>query len=190
MLISPVIRLFGLTLFICSGLYTLAVLAVAQLASPTGAEGQLLRGAGGQVVGSRQIAQAFTAPAYLWPRPSAVDYDGAGAGGSNLAVSNPELRERAQADVGRYGATPDRPLPQELATASGAGLDPHVTLEGALWQAPRIAAARGASEAAVRTLIERQAEAPGGSLLAVRLINVLATNMALDTAFPLKSAGG
>ncbi|WP_439534389.1 potassium-transporting ATPase subunit C [Polymorphobacter sp.] len=190
MLISSVMRLFGLTLFICSGLYTLAVLAVAQLANPAGADGQLLRGAGGQVVGSRQIAQAFTSPAYLWPRPSAAAYNGAAAAGSNLAVSNPKLRERAEADVMRYGATADRPLPQELATASGGGLDPHVTLEAALWQVPRIAEARGAPEAAVRAVIERQVEAPGGPLLAVRLINVLATNMALDTAFPLKSTSG
>lgn len=185
MMLSPVLRLVPLTLLMCACAYPLIVLVIARIASPDAAEGQLLADASGQLVGSRQIAQRFSAGHYLWPRPSAVDYNASGAGGSNLAVSNPDLRARAVADVARFGATDANPLPQELAAASGAGLDPHVTLEGALWQAPRISAARGISEAQVRAVILSRAEASAGGLLDVRLVNVLETNLALDAEFPL-----
>jgi K+-transporting ATPase ATPase C chain len=190
MTLLAILRLVVSTLVVCAMAYPLTVLVVAQVAAPASAEGQLLRNASGQVIGSRQIAQSFTAPHYLWPRPSAADFDGAGAGGSNLAASNPDLAARAAAEVRRFGATAAAPLPQELAAASGAGLDPHITLEGALYQLPRVAAARGVSPDEVRALVAAHSHAPAGPLLATRLVNVLETNLALDAAFPLEARGG
>ncbi len=176
------------TLAVCSGLYTGLVLAVGQLVTPATANGQLVM-LDGTIVGSRQVAQKFEAPAYLWPRPSAVDYNATAAGGSNKSVANPELRTRAEALIARYGANAGRPLPAELATASGSGLDPHISLDAALWQARRVAAARGVPEPAVAALLRRQAGMqPRAS--GTRRINVLEANLALDTAFPLREAGG
>jgi K+-transporting ATPase ATPase C chain len=187
-MLASALRLIVSTLVICSIAYPLAVLAVGKALNPDGADGQLIA-RGGVVVGSRQVAQRFEAPHYLWPRPSAVDFNGAAAGGSNKSPTNPELADRAKAEIARFGATAARPLPVELATASGAGLDPHISLQAALYQAPRIAAARGVPEAAVRRLLE--AEAASNPLLApVAIVNVLETNLALDDRFPLEARGG
>jgi K+-transporting ATPase ATPase C chain len=188
MSITASIRTAAATVLVCSGLYTGLVLAVGQAVTPGTANGHLLE-RDGAIVGSSQMAQAFQAAHYLWPRPSAADYDGAAASGSNKSTTNPELTERAKAEIARHGASRERPLPAELATTSGAGLDPHISLAAALYQAPRIANARGVSEAAVQRLIAAQTTIlplASGS----RLVNVLETNLALDAAFPLKDAGG
>ena len=138
------LRLALVTLLSCSVLYPLLVLALGRAVAAGAAEGSLLRDREGKVIGSHLVAQAFSRDDYLWPRPSAVGYDAAAAGGSNLASTNPELRLRAaQALAGLQqgvGAPTSTPVPAELVTASGSGLDPHVSLAGALWQAPRIAA--------------------------------------------------
>jgi len=181
------LRVASATLLVCSGLYAAIILAIGQALVPASADGQLVE-QGGRVVGSRQVAQAFADPRYLWPRPSAVDFNGAGAGGSNLSPANPALAERAREAVLRFGASASNPLPAELATASGSGLDPHISLEAALWQAPRVAAARKAPEAAVRRLIT--AEAGAVPLLASGpIVNLLDANLALDAAFPLEARG-
>lgn len=188
MSIAASVRTSAATLLFCSGLYVVVVLAVGQMVTPATANGSLIE-RGGTIVGSRQVAQAFTAAHYLWPRPSAADYNGAAASGSNKSPTNPELTERAQAAIARYGATADRPLPAELATASGAGLDPHISLAAALYQAPRIASARGAARADVEQLLADRARAVP-LVAGTRLVNVLEANLALDKQFPLKDAGG
>jgi K+-transporting ATPase ATPase C chain len=176
------------TLCVCSGLYTGLVLALGQGLAPATADGQLVE-RNGNIVGSRQVAQKFEAPHYLWPRPSAADYNGAAASGSNKSPTNPELAERARAEIARHGASRERPLPAELATASGAGLDPHISLAAALYQMPRIARARSVPQADIERVIRAQTTMlPLAS--GTRLVNVLETNLALDTAFPLKGPGG
>jgi potassium-transporting ATPase KdpC subunit len=182
------LRISAATLLVCSGAYSLAILGIAQAVTPATASGSLVQ-RGDRTIGSTQVAQKFEAPHYLWPRPSAVDYNASGAGGSNKSPANPELAERARELIARHGATFGNPLPAELATASGAGLDPHISLEAALWQAGRVARARGVSPVAVERLVAGTAEALpfGGSQ---RLVNVLQANLALNAAFPLESRGG
>jgi K+-transporting ATPase ATPase C chain len=188
MLIAPSVRTAAVTLLVCSGLYALLILGVGQALAPESANGHLVE-RDGTVVGSRQVAQKFEAPHYLWPRPSAADFNGAAASGSNKSTTNPELTERAKGEIGRHGATAANPLPAELATASGAGLDPHISLAAALYQAPRVAEARGVAVADVERVITRQTTMlPLAS--GTRLVNVLETNLALDRDHPLKKQGG
>ncbi|WP_180898685.1 potassium-transporting ATPase subunit C [Martelella soudanensis] len=174
------IRIAAATMLICVAGYATAVWAVAQAIAPDTANGSLIVGASGQVVGSRQVAQAFTEPRYFWPRPSAVDYDGAGAGGSNKSPTSTDIADRGRDLVERYGATSDNPLPADLAAASGAGLDPHISEEGALYQVSRIAEARGLDRTQVEGLVYREAFSPGGFMTPDRIVNVLELNIALD----------
>lgn len=174
------IRVTVATLAICVAGYATAVWALGQAIMPETAEGSLITAPDGTVIGSRQIAQGFTQPKYFWPRPSAVDYNAAGAGGSNKSPTSPDLTQRAKEIVSRYGATAENPLPPELAAASGAGLDPHISEHAALYQAPRVAQARGLAEAQVEALVRTRAFAPGGFLTSSRVVNVLELNLALD----------
>ena len=174
------IRIVIATMVICVAGYATVIWAAAQALTPATANGSLITSADGTVIGSRLIAQKFTQPRYFWPRPSAVDYDAAGAGGSNKSPTSPDLTDRAKEIVAAYGTTADNPLPPELAAASGGGLDPHISVHAALYQVPRVAAARGLSEAQVETLIRARAFAPGGILTPDQLVNVLELNLALD----------
>ena len=174
------LRIVVATMVICVALYTGALLGLGRVLAPDAVQGSLIAKADGTIVGSRLIAQKFTQPRYFWPRPSAVDYNAAAAGGSNKSPTSADLTTRAQEIVTLYGATAERPLPAELAAASGAGLDPHITEAGALYQAARVAAARGMPEAQVEELIYQHAFAPGGILTPDRLVNVLELNLALD----------
>lgn len=175
------LRVTAATMAICVAGYTAVILGFAQAVTPTTANGSLITGEDGTVIGSRLIAQAFTSPGYVWPRPSAVDYAANGAGGSNLSPANPELTERAQGLIEAHGGVSDgNPIPADLVTASGAGLDPHISLEGALFQATRVAEARGVTPAEVRAIIDRLAERPGGAFTPDRIVNVLELNLALD----------
>jgi K+-transporting ATPase ATPase C chain len=166
--------------------YPLAMTGAAQALFPAQAAGSPVT-RDGVVVGSALVGQAFTAPRYLIGRPSAVGYDAANSGGSNLAPSNlalvAEIRARAAAVAARDGAA--RP-PVDLVTASGSGLDPHLSPEAALLQTLRIAAARGADPAAVWALIEGRIERP---LFGPPVVNVLLANLALDAAFPVAMTG-
>lgn len=173
-------RLVAATMFVCCVLYTLAVYAVGQTFVPFTANGSLLYNDKGELVGSRAIAQAFTRPEYFRPRPSAVDYNAAATGGSNLSPTNPALRERAAETLKTLGATPDRKAPADLVTASGSGMDPDITYAAAEYQADRVAQARGLSRDAVMKLVDALAYRPGGLLSDGLLVNVLELNMALD----------
>jgi potassium-transporting ATPase KdpC subunit len=166
------------TLLLCAVIYPVVLLGVGTAIVPSRAAGNLIRDPGGTLVGSRFIAQGFTRDEYLWPRPSAVGYDAAAAGGSNLSASNPALAQRAETSVARLTATANRPAPGELVAASGSGLDPHITLDGALYQASRIAGARGVSAERVEEVLRH--EASSSTPWSSQLVNVLETNLALD----------
>jgi K+-transporting ATPase ATPase C chain len=179
-IIMSSIRITVVSMAICVGGYTGIVWAIGQTITPETAEGSLITRADGTVIGSRQLAQAFTQPQYFWPRPSAVDYNGAGAGGSNKSPTSTDLTERATELVAAYGATTGNPLPAELAAASGAGLDPHITERAARYQVQRIAQARNVPIDRIEQIIDRNAFAPGGGFTPDRLVNVLEMNIALD----------
>jgi K+-transporting ATPase ATPase C chain len=179
------LRVAAATMTICVGGYTLVILGFAQAVTPATANGSLISDDDGTVIGSRLIAQGFTAPDYIWPRPSAVDYNAAGAGGSNLSPANPELADRAAALIAAHGSvSAENLIPADLVTASGAGLDPHITRAGALFQADRVAAARGVEPQAVRAVIDRIARSPGGMFTSDEIVNVLELNLALDAELP------
>lgn len=176
------IRVVIASLVVCVVAYVAAVLGVAQL-FPARAQGSLIIAADGHVVGSRLIAQNFSKPGYFWPRPSSAGsngYDASAAAGSNKSPTSAALTARARTLVTRYGASVDRPLPAELAAASGSGLDPHISERAASYQAPRVAAARGLPLKTVEALIAQQAFHPGGPLTPDRLVDVLGLNLALD----------
>ena len=168
------LRMTVFTLLLTGVLYPLLTTAAALLLFPHRARGSLVTDDRGHVVGSELIAQAFTSDAYLWPRPSAAGekgYDATSSGGSNLGPTSKALHER-------LAQHPDQPL--ELRTTSGSGLDPHVSPEAALWQAPRIAKARRVAEERVRAVIERNVEGRDLGVLGEPRVNVLLVNLALD----------
>ncbi len=174
------LRIAAATMGICVVCYAGAVWALAQAITPDTANGSLITREDGTIAGSRQIAQAFTEPGYFWPRPSAVDYNGAGAGGSNWSPTSKDLADRGKGRVALFGATMANPLPADLAAASGAGLDPHISEAAALYQAARVAEARGLDTDRIETMIRASAFAPGGVLASGRVVNVLELNLALD----------
>ena len=174
------IRLFILCVVAIGFAYLPALLGFAAVAAPETSTASIIKGPDGKPVGSRLVAQNFTSDRYFHPRPSAADYDGMGAAGSNLSPTNPAVAERAAAIAAEYGATRENPIPADLVTASGSGLDPDITVEGALYQVSRVAAARGLEEAAVREVIERVQRPLMGPLGGPQLVNVLELNLALD----------
>jgi K+-transporting ATPase ATPase C chain len=174
------IRVVVATMLVCVVGYTAVIWGIGRVLTPDTAQGSLIASADGTVIGSRLIAQKFTEPRYFWPRASAVDYNAAGAAGSNKSPTSTDLTDRATEIVAQYGATPENPLPPELAAASGGGLDPHISEHAALYQAARVAEARGIPQQQVEDLIRQHAFAPGGFLTPDRLVNVLELNLALD----------
>ena len=183
------LRFLVLSLAVCAVAYPAVLWLFGQAAAPAKAAGSLIRDAHGEVIGSALVAQEFTSARYFWPRPSAVGYDAAAAGGSNLSPANPALAERAGERLAALGATAEKPAPADLVTGSGSGLDPHLTVAAALYQVERVATARGASRAAVERLVDELAADPGAGLAGARLVNVLALNLALDERFPPRPGG-
>ncbi|MTH80266.1 potassium-transporting ATPase subunit C [Paracoccus aestuariivivens] len=174
------LRITAATMAICVAGYSAAVWAFAQTVTPFTANGSILMDPARNPIGSRQIAQGFSQPGYFWSRPSAVDYNAAGAAGSNRSPTSEDLKARAAETVAAYGATPDNPLSADLAAASGAGLDPHISEEGALYQVPRVAEARKLDPVKLTELVNQQARPPGAFLSNGRIVNVLDLNRALD----------
>jgi K+-transporting ATPase ATPase C chain len=175
------VRACAVTFVLCAVAYPAVVWGVAQLLVPSQAEGSLIYGSDGRtVIGSELIAQKFESDRYIHPRPSAVDYKADAAGGSNLGTNNPDLHKAIAARVDALKATQDQPVPVDLVTASGSGLDPDVSPDAAHFQAPRVAAARGLPIDQVRGLIDRETTRSGAILGAPPRVNVLLLNLALD----------
>lgn len=175
--------------------YPLAITGIGQIAVPWQANGSLVSadgsGDGSAPVGSALLGQSFTdadgapLPQYLQPRPSASGYDGAASGGSNLGPSHPDLIaaiESRRAQIAAFEGVDASDIPAEALTASGSGLDPHISPAYALLQVPRVAAERGMSEDDVRAIVTRRIQAPDLGFLGAERVNVLQVNLALDAA--------
>ena len=176
------IRFTILTAILLGLAYPLLVAGVAQIVFPRQANGSLILKSG-RVIGSVLIAQSFTSAGYFHPRPSAAGngYDATSSGGSNLAQSNAKLAQRIQADIDKLvAANGGKPVPIDIVTASGSGLDPDITPDAAYYQAAGVARARGMSQDAVRSLIAAHIAGRQFGVLGESRVNVLELNLALD----------
>lgn len=187
-LFRPAIALTALFTLLMGLAYPLALTGVAQVLFPAGANGTLIKREG-MVVGSELIGQPFAGAAYLHPRPSASDWNAAGTGASNLGPTSAALIETVAERRARWTEVHGTEAPIDAVTASGSGLDPHVSPESARAQAARIAAARGVEAAAVEAVIAEAVEGRFLGLYGEARVNVLLTNIALDAAFPMPPVG-
>ena len=164
-------------------IYPLGITGLAQLFFRDGANGQLIA-KDGKLIGSRIIGQAFTGPGYFHSRPSAAGagYDPTSSGGSNLAPTNKNLLERVRSDVRNLQAeNPNAPIPVDLVTASGSGLDPDISPAAAEFQIHRVAHSRGMKEEDLRALVERHTKGRDLGFLGESRVNVLELNLDLDS---------
>jgi potassium-transporting ATPase KdpC subunit len=183
------VRVTLVTLVLAGLIYPLVTTGLAQALFPRRANGSFVTDESGRVVGSELLGQGFSAPGYFHPRPSAAGkdgWDGTSSSGSNLGPTSKKLRDSAaealeKLQAGNPGASGLPPV--ELVTASGSGLDPHLSPAAALWQVPRVAKARNVTEDRVRTLVLSQIERRDLLVLGEPRVNVLVLNLALDRQF-------
>mgnify|MGYP000366273128 CR=1 FL=1 len=182
------IKSIRLTLVFClffSVFYILILWIFAQFAGPNSGNAEVAT-LDGKVVGAANVGQVFTEDIYFWGRPSAVDYNGGGSGGSNKATTNPEyladVEQRVQDFLAAHPYLSRGEVPSEMVTASGSGLDPDISPRGAEVQIRRVAAARGMSEAEVKKIVEENIHKPWLGLFGTYKVNVLKLNVALDAA--------
>ena len=172
---------------VCCGLYPLVVFGIAQALFRHKANGSLIVDQDGTVRGSKLLAQGFTADKYFHPRPSAAGngYDAASSGGSNLGPTSQKLNDAIKDRIGAYrkenGLSENDSVPADAVTASGSGLDPHISLRNAELQTPRVARARGLSEEKIRGLVQQNTDGRNLGVLGEPGVNVLELNLALDS---------
>ena len=188
-LLRPAFVLFALLTALTGLAYPAAVTGIVRLLFPVQTQGSLVR-VDDRVAGSALLGQPFTDGRYFWGRPSATApfaYNAAASAGSNQGPSNPALHDAVRSRIEALRAADprnDAPVPVDLVTASGSGLDPHVSPAAALYQAARVARARGLEERRVRELVARYTEARSLGVLGESRINVLLLNLALDRLAP------
>jgi K+-transporting ATPase ATPase C chain len=180
--LRPAIVMVVLMTLLTGIAYPFAITGIAQAVVPWQANGSLIRD-GGTVVGSALIGQNFSDPRYFWPRPSVTaeaPYNAAASTGSNLGPTSAALKERVGAEVQRLRDAGIATVPADAATASGSGLDPHISPEYAIAQIARVAAARAMAAADLTALVERQTEGRVLGIVGEPRVNVLRLNLALD----------
>jgi potassium-transporting ATPase KdpC subunit len=183
--LRPAVALFALLTVLTGGLYPLLVAGFAQLVFPSQANGSLIEHAG-KAVGSSLIGQQFSDPKYFWPRPSATSpypYNASSSGGSNLGPTNPALADAVGARIKALrDADPQNPaaVPVDLITASGSGLDPHISPAAAEFQVNRVAQVRRLDPQDVHNLVVQHTEDRQWLVLGEPRVNVLELNLALD----------
>ncbi|HNX49114.1 MAG TPA: potassium-transporting ATPase subunit KdpC [Thermoanaerobaculaceae bacterium] len=182
--LRPAILLLALLSLLCGIVYPALITGLAALAFPYEAQGSLLL-RDGRVVGSELIGQPFASPRFFWGRPSATSppYNAAASSGSNLGPSNPMLHEGVRARIAALRTadpTHTGPVPVDLVTTSGSGLDPHISVAAALVQVPRVARARGLSSEVLRGLVAGHTEPRSLGVLGEPRVNVLDLNLDLD----------
>ena len=172
---------------VCCGLYPLVVFGISQMLFHDKANGSLIVDQDGTVRGSKLLAQGFTADKYFHPRPSAAGngYDAASSGGSNLGPTSQKLNDAIKDRIGAYrkenGLSENDSIPADAVTASGSGLDPHISLRNAELQTLRVAKARGLSEEKIRELVQQNTDGRNLGVLGDPGVNVLELNLALDS---------
>ncbi|HTW63919.1 MAG TPA: potassium-transporting ATPase subunit KdpC [Bryobacteraceae bacterium] len=185
----PALRINIFLIILCGLVYPLAITGISQILFPHQANGSLIT-KNGQVIGSELIGQNFTKPEYFQPRPSAAGsdgYDATASGGSNYGPTNQKLIDRVKASVEKFHKdNPDYhgPIPADLLTASGSGLDPDISPASAQAEIPRVAKARGISVDQLTQLVAQYTKTPDLGLLGEPRVNVLDLNLALDKEFP------
>jgi K+-transporting ATPase ATPase C chain len=188
--LRPALTLFILLGVLLGGIYPAIVTGLAQAFFPHQANGSVIERRG-VAVGSELIGQNFSGPGYFWGRQSAAGnfpYNGMASGGSNLGPTNPALKQAAEERAKALSEASDgsrRAIPIDLLTASGSGLDPHISPAAADYQAMRVAQVRGLEIERVRALIRNNSEAPQWGLFGEPRVNVLKLNLALDEVAPL-----
>lgn len=181
--LRPAATLLLLFTLLTGVIYPAVTTALAHALFAEQAQGSLIR-KDGRVVGSELLGQTFSAPQYFHGRPSAAGtagYDAASSSASNYGPTSKALADRIATDVARLQAEhPGQPVPADLVTASGSGLDPHISPAGADWQVDRVATARGLPPEQVRALVREHTDRPALGLLGEPAVNVLGLNLALD----------
>ena len=182
------LRATAVTLVLTGLLYPLGMTGAAQVLFPGSANGSLVKDQTGKVIGSRLIGQPFSNPGYFQGRPSAAGggYDGTSSSGSNFGPTSAKLRDRVKADVDRLlkeNPSASGLIPAELVMASGSGLDPHLSPEGARWQVPRVAKARNVAPERIAATLEELVEGRDLGFFGEPTVNVLLLNVALDQKF-------